>query len=170
MAKIDVGDKAPEFELPGTGDRTYRLSDYIGEGSGGVILAFYPGDFTPGCTAQFCSYRDNSDRLDQIGMPVLGISPQSVESHERWVKEKELNVPLLADEDMKVANEYGVRGWATPLAWLRERRAVTPGGFFVQRAVFVVDGGGVVRFRHVSFTGSTFLSADELAEAAATAA
>src|SRR5687768_4834571 len=98
MAKGDVGDKAPDFELPGTEGRTYRLADYLG-GDGGVILAFYPGDFTAVCTKQFCSYRDDAEGLDQLGVPLLGISPQSVDSHERFAEEKRLNVPLLADED-----------------------------------------------------------------------
>ena len=167
MAKVDVGDKAPEFELPGTGGKSYRLADYVGEGRPGVILAFYPGDFTPGCTKQFCSYRDNADKLDELGVPVLGISPQSVDSHERWTEEKRLNVPLLADEGMKVAKAYGVTGWGTPLAWLRERRAVTPGGWFTQRSVIVVDGEGVVRFRDTNFTGAGFLSVEDLEAAAA---
>ena len=113
MAKVDVGDEAPEFELPGTGGRTYRLADYRG---GNLVLAFYPGDATRVCTAQFCSYRDNADRLDQLDAEVLGISPQSVDSHERWTQEQELNVPLLADEDLAVSKLYGVVGWASPLA------------------------------------------------------
>ncbi len=168
MAKIDVGDRAPEFELPGTEGRRYRLSDYLGTDKPGVILAFYPGDFTAGCTAQFCSYRDNSAQLAALGVPLLGISPQSVDSHERWVKEKELNVPLLADEDMEVANAYGVKAWASPLAWLRERRAVTPGGFFTQRGIFVVDGEGIVRHRATSFTGQVdHTSVGELEKAVA---
>ena len=77
MAKLAVGQPAPAFELPGTGGRSYRLSDYE---ETGVILAFYPGDFTPVCTKQFCSYRDDGDRIEALGMPMLGISPQSVES------------------------------------------------------------------------------------------
>lgn len=167
MAKIDVGDSAPEFSLPGTEDKRYALSDYTGEGGSGVILAFYPGDFTAGCTAQFCSYRDDEEGLDGLGIPVLGISPQSVESHERWTKEQMLNVPLLADEGMKVARAYGVVGWGSPLAWLRERRAVTPAGFFTQRAVFVVDAGGTIRYRQASFTGSTYQSVGDLRQAVA---
>ena len=168
MSKLDVGDRAPDFELPGTEGQRYRLADYLGEGKPGVILAFYPGDFTAGCTAQFCSYRDNAAELDALGVPLLGISPQSVDSHERWVKEKELNVPLLADEDMEVAKAYGVKAWASPLAWLRERRAVTPGGFFTERAIFVVDGDGVIRHRASSFTGQTdHTSVEELEKAVA---
>jgi peroxiredoxin Q/BCP len=105
MAKVDVGDAAPDFELPGTEGKTYRLGDYRGRK---LVLAFYPGDFTAVCTKQFCSYRDEGERLDGLGAEVLGISPQSVESHERFVKEKSLNVPLLADEDKEVARAYGV--------------------------------------------------------------
>ncbi|HEX6115676.1 MAG TPA: peroxiredoxin [Solirubrobacterales bacterium] len=162
MAKVDVGDRAPDFELPGTGGRTYRLSDYVGAGKSGVILAFYPGDFTPNCTKQFCSYRDDAEGLDALGAPLLGISPQSVDSHERWAEERRLNVPLLADEDMEVAAAYGVKGWASPLAWLAERKAVTPGGFFIQRAIIAIDGEGVVRHRVTSFTGASYESVDDL--------
>ena len=85
MAKLSEGDKAPSFELQGTGGKLYSLADYLGDS--GVILAFYPGDFTPGCTKQFCSYRDDGDRIESLGVPVLGISPQDVDSHERFVDE-----------------------------------------------------------------------------------
>jgi peroxiredoxin Q/BCP len=159
MASVDVGDRAPEFELSGTGGRTYRLADY--RGGAGVVLAFYPGDFTRVCTEQFCSYRDNADRLDGLGIPVLGISPQSVDSHERWVEEQQLNVPLLADEDLAVAKSYGAVGWGTPLARLAGM-ATTPGGFYVKRSIFVVDGEGTVRYRHMSLTGASFQSVDDL--------
>ena len=81
MAKLRVGDSAPDFELEGTGSADYRLADYR---SSGVILAFYPGDFTPVCTKQFCSYRDDGERIEALGMPMVGISPQSVDSHERF--------------------------------------------------------------------------------------
>ncbi len=147
MAKVGVGDSAPDFVLPGTGGRTYRLSDYRGRK---VILAFYPGDFTPVCTKQFSSYRDQAERLDNLGADVLGISPQSVESHERFAEEKRLNVPLLADEDKSVARAYGVLA-----------------GPMVRRAIFVVDEEGVVRHRKVSLAGLSFETVDDLEQVVA---
>lgn len=163
MSKPDVGDKAPDFELPGTGEKTYRLSDYRGRN---LILAFYPGDATTVCTKQFCNYRDEGDRLDQLDAEVLGISPQSVDSHEHWVKEQKLNVPLLADEDLAVAKRYGVTGWIGPLARLTGLKDA-PGGHYVQRAIFVVDGDGVIRHKTVSRTGSSYESVGDLERAVA---
>ncbi|HEV7399600.1 MAG TPA: peroxiredoxin [Solirubrobacterales bacterium] len=145
MAKVDVGDAAPDFELPGTGGKTFKLSDYRGRK---LVLAFYPGDFTAVCTKQFCSYRDQGDRLDQLGADVLGISPQSVESHERFTQEKSLNVPLLADEDKRVAKAYGVLA-----------------GPMVRRAIFVIDEEGIVRHRKVTLVGLSFESVDDLEQA-----
>ena len=147
MAKLNVGDRAPDFELPGTGEKTYRLGDYRGRK---LVLAFYPGDFTPTCTKQFCSYRDQGEQLDELGAEVLGISPQSVESHERFTQEKSLNVPLLADEDKSVARAYGI--------------VVGP---LVRRAIFVIDEEGVVRYRKVSLAGLGYESVDDLQRAVA---
>ena len=147
MAKVNVGDTAPDFELPGTGGRTYALGDYRGRK---LVLAFYPGDFTAVCTKQFCSYRDQGDRLDRLGADVLGISPQSVESHERFTEEKRLNVPLLADEDKGVAKAYGVLA-----------------GPMVRRAIFVIDEEGIVRHRKVTLVGLSFESVDDLERAVA---
>lgn len=163
MAKVDVGDPAPDFELPGTSAKTYRLADYRGQN---VVLAFYPGDATRVCTAQFCSYRDKSDRLDQLDAEVLGISPQSVDSHERWAQEQNLNVPLLADEDLAVSKSYGVVGWAGPLGKLAGLEGVQ-GGRYVMRAVFLVDAEGIVRYRHVSRTGAKFQTVGDLERAVA---
>jgi thioredoxin-dependent peroxiredoxin len=148
MAKLRVGDKAPDFELEGTGSQTYSLSDYRDKG---VILAFYPGDFTPVCTKQFCSYRDAGDQIEGLGVPMLGISPQSIESHERFTTENALNVPLLSDPDKRVADAYGVVG---------------PGGF-IRRAIFLIDGEGVVRYRHVALVGLQFQDAEDLERAVA---
>jgi peroxiredoxin Q/BCP len=163
MAKVGVGDPAPEFELPGTGGRTYRLADYRG---GNLVLAFYPGDATTVCTRQFCSYRDQGERLDRLDAAVLGISPQSVDSHEHWVEEQQLNVPLLADVDLAVAKSYGATGWLGPLARFTELKEA-PGGRYVHRATFVVDGEGIVRHRHVSKTGKDFQTVGDLEQAIA---
>lgn len=163
MAKLDIGDSAPNFELPGTGGKTYSLSGYRGRN---VVLAFYPGDATTVCTKQFCSYRDNGDRIDQLDAEVLGISPQSVDSHEHWVEEQSLNVPLLADVDLAVSRRYGVTGWLGPLARLTGL-GETPGGRYVMRSVFVLDGEGIVRYKHVSRTGSTFQTVGDLERAVA---
>jgi peroxiredoxin Q/BCP len=163
MAKVDVGNAAPDFELPGSDGKTFKLSEHRGRN---VVLAFYPGDATTVCTKQFCSYRDNADKLDQLDAEVIGISPQSVDSHERWVEEQELNVPLLADEDLGVSKRYGVTAWLGPLARFTELKD-TPGGRYVMRAIFIVDGEGIVRYRHVSRTGATFQSVGDIERALA---
>jgi peroxiredoxin Q/BCP len=146
MAKVSVDDAAPAFELPGTGARNYKLEDYRGHG---VILAFYPGDFTPVCTKQFCSYRDDGDRIEALGVPMLGISPQSVESHERFAAEQGLTVPLLTDAGKRVARRYGIVG---------------PGGY-LRRSIFLVDGEGIVRYRHVALFGLRYQDVSDLERA-----
>jgi peroxiredoxin Q/BCP len=163
MAKVDVGDAAPDFTLPGTDGKAFKLSEHRGRN---VVLAFYPGDATTVCTAQFCSYRDNADKLDQLDAEVIGISPQSVDSPERWVEEQELNVPLLADEDLAVSKSYGVTAWLGPLARFTELKD-TPGGRYIMRAIFIVDREGTIRYRHVSRTGSTFQSVADIERALA---
>jgi len=143
MADPSEGDPAPEFELPGTGGQTYRLADYRGRW---VVLAFYPGDFTTVCTKQFCSYRDRDQELAALDAVVLGISPQSVDSHERFVNEYSLNVPLLADEEKTAARAYGVLG---------------PGGF-VRRAIIIVDPEGLIRHRDVAMIGLSYRRVDDI--------
>jgi peroxiredoxin Q/BCP len=146
MTRLRVGEQAPEFELQGTGGHTYRLADYRG---GGVILAFYPTDFTPVCSKQFCSYRDDGDRIEALGVPMIGISPQTVESHERFVSHHRLTVPLLSDPGKRVARSYGVLG---------------PAGF-IRRAIFLVDGEGILRYRHVALFGLRYQDVGDLERA-----
>jgi peroxiredoxin Q/BCP len=146
VKRIEIGDRAPDFELDGTGGRRCRLSEHRGRW---VVLAFYPGDFTPVCTRQFCSYRDGADRLDALDAAVLGISPQSVDSHERFTAEHALTVPLLADADHRTARAYGVVG---------------PGGL-VRRSIFIVDPEGIVRYRHVALLGLRYKDVERLATA-----
>jgi peroxiredoxin Q/BCP len=141
------GDPAPDFELAGT-EGTFRLSDHRGER---VVLLFYPGDETPVCTRQFCSYRDRADEMASLNATVVGVSSQSVASHERFRERHGLTVPLLADPDKKVARAYGV----------------TAPGFGVRRAAIVVDEEGVVRHRHVHTLGLDFQDVDDLRDALA---
>ena len=148
MAKLSLGSPAPPFELEGTGSKTYRLAAYK---DSGVILAFYPGDVTPVCTKQFCSYRDDGDRIEALGVPMLGISPQSVESHERFAEKHGLTVPLLSDPKKTVSRAYGVVG---------------PGGL-LRRSVFLIDGEGIVRFREVALFGLRYQDVSDLERAVA---
>lgn len=150
MSKIGIGDAAPDFELEASGGTKYKLSDLRG---GWVVLAFYPGDFTPVCTRQFCSYRDAADRLDELDATVLGISPQSVSSHDRFTAEHELTVPLLADTDHATAREYGIVG----------------AGGLVRRSIFIIDPEGIVRYRHVALLGLRYKDVEHLATALALA-
>ena len=138
-----MGDSAPEFELQGTGGRTVRLADFRGRW---VVLAFYPGDFTPVCTRQFCSYRDAADRLDELDAEVLGVSPQTLDSHERFRAKHGLTVPLLADPEREVIRAYGILG---------------PGGM-VRRSIFIVDPQGIVRYRQVALLGLRYQHVDDL--------
>jgi peroxiredoxin Q/BCP len=147
MAQPSVGDAAPDFELPGTGDRSYSLSEYRGRP---VVLVFYPGDNTAVCTTQLNSYSNEIDQFEGLGAQVLAVSPQSVDSHEKFsCKQGGFKFPLLADTGKEVGKAYGILG---------------PLGFY-RRSVFVVDGAGVVRYAHRAATGLTFRKTDELVTA-----
>jgi peroxiredoxin Q/BCP len=147
MATPDVGDRAPDFELQGT-NGPFRLAEHRGER---VVLLFYPGDNTPVCTRQFCSYRDRGDELAALGATVVGISSQSLRSHQAFSAGNSLTVPLLADEGGEVARAYG--------AWRR--------GLGTRRAVMIVDEEGVVCYRHDHLLGVDFQDVDALAAALA---
>jgi peroxiredoxin Q/BCP len=139
--KPQVGEAAPDFELEGT-DGTFRLADHRGER---VVLLFYPGDNTPVCTKQFCSYRDRAGDFATLDATVVGISAQDLASHQAFTEKNSLNVPLLADVDGAVADKYGAHG-----------RLGT------KRAVVIVDEDGIVRHRHDHLLGLDYQSVDEL--------
>jgi peroxiredoxin Q/BCP len=142
-----TGDKAPDFDLPGTGGRNYSLSEYRGKP---VVLVFYPGDNTPVCTRQLNEYTSDIDKFAEVGAQVLAISPQSVKSHEGFSEDQGgFGFPLLADEDKAVGIAYGIIG---------------PVGFY-RRSVFVIDGDGVVRYAHRAVGGLTFRPTNELVDA-----
>ena len=140
---ISVGDKAPAFSLASTGGRTVSLDDFAGKP---VVLVFYPGDDTPVCTKQLNSYNNDVDQFESLDAQVLGISAQSVESHEKFAGKHGFKFPLLADPDKAVAGLYGTLG---PLG-------------FPRRSVFIIDGAGIVRYAHRAIAGLTYRPVDEL--------
>jgi thioredoxin-dependent peroxiredoxin len=145
---VSIGDHAPAFALAGTGAKTYSLADYAGTP---VVLVFYPGDETPVCTKQLCSYNNELAQFETVGAQVLAVSPQGVDSHEKFAAKHKFSFPLLADTDKAVNELYGTLG---PLG-------------FSRRSVFIIDGAGVVRYVHRAIAGLTFRSVKELAEALA---
>jgi thioredoxin-dependent peroxiredoxin len=143
MAKTpQVGESAPDFELPGT-DGTFKLSEHRGER---VVLLFYPGDNTMVCKKQFCSYRDRADDFAALDATVVGISSQDLASHEGFIAKNELTVPLLADVDRRVAMSYS---------------AFSP-RMGTKRAVIVIDEDGIVRHRHDHLLGLDYQSVGDL--------
>jgi thioredoxin-dependent peroxiredoxin len=140
---LSVGDHAPDFHLPGTGDETFSLSQFRGRP---VVLVFYPGDDTPVCTKQLNTYNDELEQFEQLDAQVLGISAQDLSSHDRFSQRHGFKFPLLADVDKAVASAYGTLG---PIG-------------FPRRSVFIVDGDGVVRYAHRAIAGLTYRPVSEL--------
>jgi peroxiredoxin Q/BCP len=144
-----LDEPAPDFSLPGVVNgvrQTFRLSDAVGAP---VVLAFYPGDDTPVCTRQLCSYQDDLSILTDLDAQVWGISSQDVDSHERFAARRGLTFPLLADTDRTVQKLYDVAG---PLG-------------HTKRSIFVIDGSGVLRWSHVSTLGVTYRDTGTIAAA-----
>lgn len=102
---LKVGDKAPEVKLPDEAGTIRKLSDYKGQW---VVLYFYPTDDTSGCTKEACSMRDNLPKFEKIDAVVLGVSKDSQASHQKFKAKYKLNFTLLADEEKKTLNDYGV--------------------------------------------------------------
>jgi len=104
--ELKVGDKAPAFETRSDADATWTSSDHFGKKW--VVVYFYPGDFTPGCTAQANAFRDAMHKLTEKGVEVVGVSGDSVATHALFRKAQKLNFTLLADEDGAIAKQFGV--------------------------------------------------------------
>jgi peroxiredoxin Q/BCP len=140
---ISVGDQAPDFSLPGTGNQNYSLSACKGKT---VVLVFYPGDNTPVCTKQLVCYNNELAQFSELDAQVLAVSGQDLESHEKFATQHGFQFPLLADTEKAVARAYGTLG---PLGIPR-------------RSIFVIDASGVVRYVHRALVGVTFRPVDEL--------
>jgi thioredoxin-dependent peroxiredoxin len=146
----ETGQIPPDFTLPGieladgqVATHEYTLSAQRGNP---IVLAFYPGDNTAVCTRQLCSYTSELDSFTGFGATVWAISPQGLASHEKFARAYDLGFPLLVDERLTVAREYGI----------------TLGGAGVRRSVFVIDADGVLRWKHVTLVGLTFPSAETI--------
>jgi thioredoxin-dependent peroxiredoxin len=125
---LKAGERAPEFTLPDHTGTDRSLTQLLSAGA--IILYFYPADFTPGCTRQACKMRDLHTELQRAGLGVVGISPQSPESHARFREKYNLPFTLLSDEQKTVTKMYGLNG---------------PLGIGVRRASYLIDGSRRVR-------------------------
>lgn len=144
---LNTGDKAPLFTLQDDQGETFDLGQCLGEK---VLLVFYPGDDTPVCTRQLCDYRDGIEAFEGLGVRVVGISGDSGESHRKFRAKYDLPFTLLSDPDLSVAAQYDSKGMLG-----------------MKRSVFLVDGQGVVRYRHVESVSVFRRKSEELLEAIA---
>lgn len=132
MTDVGEGDLAPSFTLHGTGGQTVSLGDLRGKR---VVLYFYPADDTPGCTTEACDFRDSYAPLVSADAVILGVSPDSVESHEKFAKKFGLNFTLLSDPDHAVADQYG--------AW-KEKNLYGRKYMGIDRSTFLIGPDGRV--------------------------
>jgi thioredoxin-dependent peroxiredoxin len=131
--KLKEGDVAPKFTIATSGGGKISLADFKGKN---VILYFYPKDDTPGCTKEACAFRDNFAEFKKRGAIVLGVSPDSVKSHDKFVEKFKLPFTLLADEDKKIVEAYGVWG---------EKSFMGRKYMGTHRVTFLVDGDGRIK-------------------------
>ncbi len=129
---LEPGTKAPAFRLKDDHGEIVSLSDWKGRA---VVLYFYPKDDTPGCTKEACAFRDANGELHDLGAVVLGMSPDTVESHRKFRDKFELNFPLLADPGHKIADKYG--------AW-REKNMYGKKSMGIQRSTYLIGPDGNV--------------------------
>ena len=133
MTKLKVGDKAPDFEGINQDGEKVSLKDFAGKK---LILYFYPKDNTPGCTAESCNLNDNyNDWLDK-GFEVLGVSPDSVKSHQNFKNKYNLKFDLIADTEKEILQKYGAWG---------EKNMYGKKYMGVLRTTFIIDENGVIK-------------------------
>ena len=127
------GDRAPDFSLPATGGRTVKLDEFRGKKT--IVLYFYPKDETPGCTVEACTFRDDYEDFTAAGAEVIGVSDDSVDSHEKFAAHHRLPFILATDEGGKLREQMGVKKTL---------------GMLKGRVTFVIDREGVIRDRFES--------------------
>ena len=132
MTSLNVGDKAPDFVALNEFGQSTSLSDFLGKK---IILYFYPKDMTPGCTAESCNLGENYSLLQENGFIVLGVSPDSSKSHQKFINKYNLPFSLIADEDKAVIKAFGV--WGPKKFMGKEYDGV-------HRTTFVIDEDGVI--------------------------
>jgi peroxiredoxin Q/BCP len=125
--KVKVGDPAPDFEGPTSDGSRLGMKNFKGKKD--VVLYFYPKDDTPGCTREACSFRDNLKPIRDMGAEIIGVSLDSIQSHDKFARKYELPFPLISDKDKHIANAYGV---------LRDI------GLSTNRVTFIIDKDGKV--------------------------
>jgi len=130
---LEEGSKVPAFTLQADDGSKVKSADLKGSP---VVIYFYPADDTPGCTKEACAFRDRSAELKKLGAKVFGVSPDDVASHVKFRDKFNLNFPLLADPDHKVAEQFG--------AW-REKNMYGKKSMGIARSTFVIDKEGVIR-------------------------
>jgi peroxiredoxin Q/BCP len=144
--KPGLGDAAPDFTLPDEEGRPVRLSEALALGP--VMLVFYPGDFTPVCTKQLCSYRDDWSLFSRFQLQLLGISDDPVEKHRLFRDAQRLPFPLLADPERRVISLYS---GASLLA-----------GGRANRANYIISRDGLIRYAHTELIAVTRRKPEEL--------
>ena len=134
----DIGDKAPEFELPDPDMKIHKLSEYRGKKT---ILAFFPAAESPVCTAEMCAFRDSIDQLRDLDANVVGISVDGPFANKFFVQNRHLNFPVLSDYKRDVIKKYGIV--MKNLGSLKDYDAA-------KRSIFILDGNGNVIYRWIS--------------------
>ncbi|CQR52319.1 MULTISPECIES: thioredoxin-dependent thiol peroxidase [Paenibacillus sonchi group] len=132
MNKIEVGQEVPDFTLPASTGQNISLSDYRGRK---VVLYFYPKNMTPACTQEACDFRDAGDPIARGNAVVLGISPDSLSSHAKFIEKHSLPFPLLSDEDHTVSQLFGV--WQLKKLYGKEFMGIV-------RSTFLIDEQGIL--------------------------